>query len=270
MVEIRNDGQTASLTMDEWEARVRAGRVAPDTEIRFGPVTGAAFRRAGDLEMFRSLYDERALASQRQLAEAPPPWMTALLVGGQIRVWWLAQLPAWSEPLAHAMVRWTSPQLEEGEAWRLVTAGVLHVDLLHAAMNLLWLGYVGWTLERALGAANLLLLFSASVVGGGLVSTLTTPASPSLGASGGVFGLIAAAVVLGVIRPHAMPERARQSLGLALLPYLLIMLLLGFTQSEVDNWAHVGGLVTGGILGGLLDLRTLERRPGWNRRVAAG
>lgn len=270
MVEIRNDGQVTSLSVDEWEERVRAGRIPPDTEVRFRPVTGAAFRRAGELEMYRSLYDERALASQRLLADAPPPWMTALLVGAQVRIWWLAQVSEDAQSLTRHLVRWTPPQLEEGEAWRLLTSGFLHLDLLHAAMNLLWLGYVGWNLERALGARTLLILYVASVTGGSLLSTFTTPASPSLGASGGVFGLIAAAVALGVLRPHALPERTRQYLGLALLPYLLVMFFLGFTQGGVDNGAHFGGLLTGGLLGALLDLRTMERRSGWNRDVTGG
>src|SRR5690606_33637586 len=101
----------------------------------------------------------------------------------------------------------------------------------------LWLAYTGWNLERALGRVNLRMIYLASVLGGRALSILFSPETRSLGASGGVFGLVAAAVVFGFVRPELLPQRGRRVFGLALLPYLVVMFLSGLSSVGIDNWA---------------------------------
>ncbi len=240
------------MTVDAWESAVREGRVPADAQVRFAPVTGASFRRAGDLEMYAGLLDVQRIAWQQRFVSPPPPWMTALLVGAQVRLWWLAQLPETSATLHEALVRWTPLQLERGEVWRILTMGFFHTGFGHAAANLIWLGYTGAFLERALGPARLLLVYVAAVAGGGLAGTFLRPQNPSLGASGGVFGLIAAAVIFGMLRPEVIPDRARRFFGFALLPYLVVMFFSGLSSAETDNACHAGGLLVGAALGALL------------------
>ena len=78
------------------------------------------------------------------------------------------------------------PVFEDGEIWRMLTMGVSHQAAFHLGMNMLWLFYCGWNLERALGRANLLFLFLGSVFAGSVLSMFGNPWIPSLGASGGI------------------------------------------------------------------------------------
>jgi len=264
LVRIRIGDEEQQLTWDEWEYRVRAGRVPPTALVHFEAVTGEGFLPAGELEMYRSLRNEAAIAWRGRFTSSPPPVLTALLVGVQVRIWWAARLPEVEEVLVQRFTNWTSPTLEDGEFWRLITMGLLHTETFHLILNMLWLAYTGWNLERALGRANLFTLYFASVLGGSLASMFGTPDTTSLGASGGVFGLVAASVVFGFTRPELLPERGRRLFGVAMAPYLLVMFASGLANSGTDNWSHLGGLVTGGLLVLALDPDTLQRRTRWN------
>ncbi|CAN5374008.1 rhomboid family intramembrane serine protease [soil metagenome] len=84
-----------------------------------------------------------------------------------------------------------------GEYWRLLTSGFLHYGLLHLAMNMLALVVLGRDIEAYLGRARYLALFLIAMLGGGVAVVLfENPATQTVGASGGVFGLLGAAVVI--------------------------------------------------------------------------
>lgn len=267
LVYVRIGSEELVLTWEAWEARVAAGRIPPDALVRFDAVTEGDFRRADTLELYHAIADARTSAFARRQAQAGPPILTALLVGVQVRIWWLAQIPDVGQTLSQRFTKWTVPVLEDGEVWRLLTMGFVHTSFSHALMNLMWLAYAAFHLERALGRAHLAQIYLWSVLGGSLASTFGSPDTPSLGASGGVFGLIAASVLFGFLRPEILPERSRRVFGFALLPYLVLMFLSGMTNAGTDNWAHFGGLVTGGLVALVADPPGFERRVGWNRRV---
>lgn len=269
MVRIRIGQDEHRLTWDEWEERVRTGRIPADALVHFEAVTGPHFVRAGDLEMYRSLRNDAAIAWQGQFLSGPPPLMTALLIGVQVRIWWAAKVPGVEQLLVSGFTNWTSPALEEGQTYRMLTMGVLHTDLLHIVLNMMWLAYTGWNIERALGRLNLLVIYFAAVLGGSLLSMFGTPETPSLGASGGVFGLVAASVAFGFSRPDLLPARGRRLFGAAMAPYLVLMFWSGLMNEDTDNWSHLGGLLTGGVLALLLDPAPLQRKPGWNARIHA-
>lgn len=270
MVRIRVGDEELSLAWEEWEARVRAGRVPPDALVNVPALTGAAFVPASSLESYQSLRSEALDAWQRDMRRGGgPPIVTALLIGVQIRVWWL--FGGTSTALDLEPFEKRAPHvLENGEVWRLLTMGFTHTDTSHVALNMLWLAYTGWSLERALGRVNLVVVYVASVLVGSTLSMLGAPWTRSIGASGGVFGLLAAVVVFGLTRPELLPERSRRTYGYALLPYLLLMFWSGLRNAQTDNWAHGGGLLCGLLLGFLLDPEPLQRRPGWNLRVRLG
>ncbi|MEQ1564876.1 MAG: rhomboid family intramembrane serine protease [Myxococcota bacterium] len=257
------------LQWDEFEARIRAGRIPPESEIRFAPLTGERFVRADELELVRSLRDDGALAWEARFGSGVAPIVTALLLGLQIRVWWWSQIDG--GVLATSVFgNAASLVFEEHQVWRLITMGLVHVELMHILSNGLWFAYTGWNLERALGRTNLAVVFGASVVGGSTLSAWFSPYTFSIGASGGVFGMVAASVVFGLVHPELLPARGRRWFGLALLPYLVLMFWSGLRGERVDNWAHFGGLATGLVLGALLDPDEVQRRPRWNHRVRLG
>ncbi len=262
MVRIKIGEEELTLSWEQWEHRVRTGRVTEDTLVQFEPVTGDAWVHARDLEMFNSLRESAVLAFQ---GAGAPPIITALLVGLNIRLWWAQE---WVVPINHGVLAKClaahSPVMEDGEGWRLLTMGFCHTDFFHIAMNMLWLAVAGWGVERALGRLNLVVIYIASVLGGSLLSVLLAPEISALGASGGVYGVVSAVVVFGFLRPHLLPENRRGLYGIAMLPYLVIMFVGGLGNDAIANWAHFGGLISGGALAMVLDPAQLQRRPHWN------
>jgi membrane associated rhomboid family serine protease len=157
----------------------------------------------------------------------------------------------------------------EGDWWRLLSAGLLHGDMAHLAFNAFaWLG-LGRLGEAVFGSARMLLVFLLSVLGGNVLSQMGE-ADLSIGASGGIFGLMGALGAFGWRRGARMPEPLRAVFSRDLWPMVALNLVIGFALPMVDNRGHIGGLITGGLLGLLLDDRvTMDSSPGGGR-VAAG
>jgi membrane associated rhomboid family serine protease len=122
--------------------------------------------------------------------------------------------------------------------WSLITYGFAHADIVHVALNMYSLWIFGEALERALGPQKFLTLYLGSVVAGGLAFGIFSAGSV-VGASGGVFGLMAAYFIF----MRAMGYRSSQMLVL-----IILNVSLGFFYSTVAVSAHIGGLVAGGAI----------------------
>ena len=255
------------MTYEDFEQRVLDGEIDERTLIRFEVVTGDQFRPAGELELVQAIADPARAAFRRRLTEAGIPIVTALLVGVQVRLFLLAQVPGRRALLQEQMTNWAPAIYEGGESWRLLTYSLLQVTLPHLVSNLLFLGYTGYHLERAMGRRNLVVLFFGSAFFGGLLSMRFGDFKQSLGSSGGVFGLIAASIVLGWKHGDDLPVRARRYFGWALIPYLVMSLLSGLQNQQVDNWSHLGGMAAGAVLATLLQPEALERSRRLNQGV---
>jgi len=128
-----------------------------------------------------------------------------------------------------------------GEWYRLLTAMFLHVGLLHLALNMAALWIFGTQLERQLGRTRYLSLYLLSGLSGSAVSyAFNQPNQPSLGASGAVFGLVGAALVIG--------RKLRYDVSV-LAVFLVLNLVIGFSVSGIDWRAHLGGLAAGMTMG---------------------
>lgn len=145
----------------------------------------------------------------------------------------------------------------EGEVYRLLTCGFLHANLLHLVLNVLALAGLGRLCEAVFGPARLLLLFLLSVLGGSILS-MADGGGVSVGASGGVFGLMGALVGLGWRYRHALPHDLRQGFGRRLWPWIALNLGIGLAVPGIDNLAHLGGLLAGLGLGPLLANRLAD------------
>jgi rhomboid protease GluP len=138
-----------------------------------------------------------------------------------------------------------------GEWWRVVTAIFLHGSVNHLVGNAVALLVLGIVCEHAFGRVQLVPLFVWSGIAGSLVSMLTSP-GPSVGASGAIFGLQGAAIVLFRRHRERLLVRDRR-IGVVLIVWALYTIVQGMLTPYVDNGAHLGGL-----LGGMLLARRLH------------
>lgn len=140
----------------------------------------------------------------------------------------------------------------EGQWYRLVTSMFLHQEIWHLGFNMLGLWWLGGPLEAALGRARYLSLYLISgLAGSALTYLIAAPNQPSLGASGAVFGLMGATVVL------------MRRLNYDLRPVMVLLalnLLFTFTWSGIAWEAHVGGLVAGTVIAYAMVHAPRERR----------
>lgn len=137
-----------------------------------------------------------------------------------------------------------NPLIDQGQYWRLLTAMLLHGDILHIGFNMYALYILGRGLENFYGHGRFLLLYILGGFAGTTASYLLT-ANPSLGASTATFGLLAAYGVLGY-RNQEVFGRQSQLIVRNVIQVALINLVLGLTPG-IDNWGHAGG-----ALGGLM------------------
>jgi len=255
------------MVYEEFERRVRDGEVPPDLPVRFEAVTGDRFVPVGELELYGQLVDPGRRAFRERMSRPGLPILTAILVGVQLRIYLTSWAPGADDWLQSGWTNWAPGILERGEVYRLFSYGFLHLGFTHLLFNLTFLAYTGYNLERALGRLNLAVLFLFSVFIGGTLSMWMEPGQPSLGASGGDFGLIAAAVVFGWKHWDDIPVSARTKFGWALVPYLAFSLVSGLSSENVDNWAHLGGLIGGALLMTALSPETSARSENRNRWV---
>jgi membrane associated rhomboid family serine protease len=135
------------------------------------------------------------------------------------------------------------PLVADGDVWRLVTYSFVHSGIIHIGFNLFILWQLGSMLEPAIGRLQFGVIYFVSVLSGALGSLLIDPNVGTVGASGGVFGLASAAIV--ILRSRGIDPM--QS-GLPL--FIGLNLLITFTLPNVSIGGHIGGLV-GGALAGL-------------------
>ena len=140
------------------------------------------------------------------------------------------------------------------EFYRLVTAAFLHADIEHLVNNMLLLYFCGDIVERTLGKARFLLLYVLSAICGNLLSSAyelsTGGFYDSIGASGAVFGLTGALLFLVIVRKGAAAHISMQRMLIA----VFLSLYAGFYGANVNNAAHVGGLLSGFLLAFLLNI----------------
>ena len=136
--------------------------------------------------------------------------------------------------------------------WRLVTSGFLHDGLLHILFNMWFLYVVGPALEGIVGRWNFLVIYFASLLAGSFGALLFQPLSPTVGASGALFGLLGALIVIAHYRRISIWQ---SGLGVT----LLINIVFSLSIAGISIGGHLGGLVGGGLCG-MLYMEFMERR----------
>jgi membrane associated rhomboid family serine protease len=154
------------------------------------------------------------------------------------------------------------PAVADGDWWRLVTGGFLHANFLHLGMNMLILWLVGAPLEEMLGRGRYVLLYFVSLLAGSAGALLQAPLAPTVGASGAIYGLFGALLVLEYFATGQIV--GGQAFGL-----IAINLLISFTFNGISWGGHIGGLV-GGIVGTLILARVGRGHAAYGRLGLVG
>ena len=144
------------------------------------------------------------------------------------------------------------PLVDQGDAWRLLTAGFLHDGPLHILLNMVGVYFIGQLLEPSLGHLRFAALYLASVLAGSFGALLLQPEAQTIGASGGVFGLLGATFVI-------MRSRGIDPMQSGIGPILILNLVITFAYPGISIGGHLGGLA-GGVLAALAILAAERRR----------
>ena len=143
------------------------------------------------------------------------------------------------------------PAVADGDWWRLATAPFLHYGPLHIAMNMLVLWFIGPALEQYFGHARYALVYAASGLAGSAGALIWSPNALTVGASGAIWGLMGAALVLEARRIWVF---GGQAMGLVVINLLFTVLVPG-----VSIGGHIGGLIGGALCA--LAFSSLRRQP---------
>ena len=146
------------------------------------------------------------------------------------------------------------PDIAGGDWWRVITGGFLHAGFLHLALNMYVLYICGRVLEPGIGTPRFLGIYFVSLIAGSLGALIVDPNSTTVGASGAIFGLMGATIV--VARGRGVEQLAQQ-FGL----FVVLNLVLTFGISGISIGGHIGGLI-GGTVAGLLVIFVEKRMRG--------
>jgi membrane associated rhomboid family serine protease len=155
------------------------------------------------------------------------------------------------------------PDVASGDWWRVISSGFLHAGFLHLLFNMYVLWVAGRILEPGIGTLRFLGIYFVSLLAGSLGVLILDPNTITVGASGAIFGLMAAVII--VARGRGVEQLAQQ-FGI----FILLNLFLTFSIPGISIGGHIGGLI-GGAVAALLVIfveRRMSGRPGYALEIA--
>lgn len=192
-------------------------------------------------------HDDEADASQEQAraVPVPTPVYTVILLAGIAAV--AVTQFATGLDASITLAGFVKPAfVQDHQYWRILTGATLHGSVIHVLMN----GYAfysfGRIFEMLANRAHLAIVFLLAAIGGGLLSLVLLPNGISVGASGGIVGLIGYLAIYAFRRRQFISDQFRKNL-LINIGFLFVFGLVLY--QVVDNFGHLGGLITGGVYG---------------------
>jgi len=188
-------------------------------------------------------------AARQGLVLRPDAIVTRLLVAANVLVYLItvAQGFGINSPGGSLFDKWIlfGPLVAHGDWWRLITATFLHAGLLHIVFNMWALVWLGTAVEGALGHLRFLILYLASGLAGSAGALVWSPHQPVVGASGAIFGILGAGLIL--------EWRATGHLAGNFMTVIVINLAITFGfASFISAGGHVGGLIGGLLCAGII------------------
>jgi rhomboid protease GluP len=158
----------------------------------------------------------------------------------------------WLIPVGKMQIAWGSnfgPYTTDGEWWRLLTSLFIHFGIAHLVLNMLALVMFGSLVERLYGSVNYLLIYILAGIAGSLASISWRPEINSAGASGAIFGILGALLAAQLRAKGTFPPDILRPIRSWALVFLGSSVCAAFRYKGIDNAAHLGGLVTGFLIG---------------------
>jgi rhomboid protease GluP len=210
----------------------------------------------------------RRVDFERRMSRVPPVTLATLALLVVIFVAEVRMGALESRDSIIAMGALARERVAAGEYWRLLTAPWLHGGTEHLVGNGIALYILGMVCEAAFGPVQFVVLYVLSGLAGSIVSVLVS-AGPSVGASGAIFGLQGAAIVLLRRERERLLVRDRR-VGFVLLIWAIYTIASGLTDPFIDNGAHIGGALGGALIASRLHPVVLsplppERAASWRR-----
>ena len=194
---------------------------------------------------------------------SPPYVAVPLLIDLNVLVWLLMVGSGISatDPTGRALAAWgsnVSSLTLHGQPWRLLTSLFVHGGATHLLLNMVSLWLLGLMLEQRVGAGRLLAVYLASGLAASLATVwYHTGGINSTGASGAIFGLYGFMLVLLLSKKMVLDKFDRRAM-LGLVMYLILSNLLSGLTGNIDNIAHLGGLLMGLLVAGPLAVFTMR------------
>lgn len=201
----------------------------------------------------------RRVDLERRMGRVPPVTLATLVLLAVIFVGEVRLGALDSKESIIAMGALARDRVAAGEYWRLLTAPWLHGGGEHLIGNGIALYVLGMVCEAAFGPVQFVVLYVLSGLTGSLVSIVMTP-GPSVGASGAIFGLQGAAIVLLRRERERLLVRDRR-VGFVLLIWAIYSIAGGLTDPFLDNGAHIGGALGGALIASRLHPVVLSPLP---------
>jgi rhomboid protease GluP len=201
----------------------------------------------------------RRVDLERRMGRVPPVTLATLVLLAVIFVGEVRLGALDSKESIIAMGALARDRVVAGEYWRLLTAPLLHGGAEHLIGNGIALYILGMVCEAAFGPVQFVVLYVLSGLAGSLVSIVMTP-GPSVGASGAIFGLQGAAIVLLRRERERLLVRDRR-VGFVLLIWAIYSIAGGLTDPFLDNGAHIGGALGGALIASRLHPVVLSPLP---------
>ena len=149
----------------------------------------------------------------------------------------------------------SGPLIRNGDYYRLITSGFLHIGIIHLLCNMYSLYLIGPTIEHFFGKLKYIIIYLFSIIMGSLFAMLFQGNSTiSAGASGAIFGLLGALLYFGFSYRGYMGNKVINEV----LSVILINLFIGFSISGISNAAHIGGLIGGFLISNMLGAEVVE------------
>ena len=195
---------------------------------------------------------------ERGMSYVQPATLLLILGLGAIFAWQLSTGALLSEQSVIAAGALVRDRVLQGEWWRILSATVLHGNVEHLVGNAMSLYILGMASEHAYGTRSMLTIYLVSGIAGSLLSVAASP-GPSVGASGAIFGLMGAVMVLFWKHHDELLVRDKR-IGVVIAVWALFTVVTGLMTPMIDNAAHIGGLLGGMAVSLAMRPRILERR----------